>query len=118
MIAPVRLATTEEVEKIRESSDLSNATSVWVWPNESKEPDTVVVRSCMEADPMHFGKDSGNQRKALFGWTLFNMLRSNGVREVYFNVDSEGMEDWIAILEKLGAEKTTLKPQYRFKVNL
>lgn len=118
MIPAVRLATPEEVEKIRETSDLTNATSVWVWPNEGKDSDMAVVRNCLEIDPMHFGKDSGHQRKALWGWTLFNMLRSNGVKEIYFNIDAEGMEDFTSILEKMGASRTTAKPQYRFRMNL
>lgn len=118
MIPGIRLATQEEVEKIKDKADLTPTSAVWTWPNEKGEPDIGVIRQCWEVDPVIFGATSGAQRKALFFWALTNMMRVVGPKEIYFDVDAEGTEDYVAILEKMGAEKTTLKPQYRFKLPL
>jgi len=113
LISPVRLATEEELKSIASTSDLGVNTVVWAWDN-----DKAVIRTAMEIDPVHFAPTSGNQRKALFFWTLLNMVRVTGAREIYFNIDAEGTEDYQNILEKMGAEKTTSKPQYRYKMSL
>ena len=113
MISPIRRATEEEVKQIAETSDLTPASAVWVW-----DSDKAVIRSAVEVDPVHFAETSGKQRKALFFWSLMNMLRASGVPEIYFNIDAEGTENYQNILEKMGAQKTTSKPQYRYKLNL
>ena len=118
MIPGIRLATPEEIEQIKDHADLTPSTRVWAWPNPKGQPDLAVIRNCMEIDPMFFAETSGNQRKALFGWGLFNVIRANGVPEIYCQVDAEGYEDYIEILKKMGAQATTTKPQYRFKVVL
>lgn len=118
MIPFIRKAAKEEVEPIKDKADLTAATEVWVWPNDKSEPDVAVIRQCVELDPVFFAPTSGNSRKAFFAWGLLNMLKATGVGEVYFNVDAEGTEDYVAILEKMGAVKTTAKPQFRFKLGL
>lgn len=118
MIPFIRLANKEELEKIKDKADLTSTCAVWTWPNDRGEPDVAVIRQCVELDPMFFAPTSGNSRKAFFAWGLLNMLRATGVNEVYFDVDAEGFEDYIAILEKMGAVKTTSKPQFRFKLGL
>ena len=118
MIPGIRLATQEEVDKIASKSDLTPTSRVWTWPNEKGDPDLAVIRQCTEVDPIFFGETSGNQRKVLFSWGIFNVLRAMGLTEIYCQVDAEGFEDYIAILEKMGAEKTTTKPQFRFKIPL
>lgn len=72
----------------------------------------------MEIDPVIFAPSSGGQRKAMFFWGLLNMLRGLGHFAVYFDIDAEGTEDYQNVLEKLGARKTTEKPQFRYKMNL
>lgn len=116
MIPGIRLATQEEVDKIKDRADLTPASAVWTWPKDNGEPDMAVIRACTEIDPMFFSPTSNNQRKVMFAWGIFNVLRAMNTREVYFDVDAEGMEDYISLLEKMGAEKTTTKPQFRFKL--
>ena len=118
MIPGIRLATPEEVEKIASSADLTPTSAVWAWPNPKGDTDVAVFRQCTEIDPMFFAETSGSQRRVLFIWALLNMARANGVREVYCDVDAEGFEDYIETLKKMGAEQTTLKPQFRFKMVL
>jgi len=118
MIPFIRVATKEEVEPIQEKADLTPSTQVWAWLNDKGEPDLAVIRNCMEVDPVFFAKTSGNSRKAFFFWGICNMIKAGGASEIYFDVDAEGSQEYIAILEKMGAVKTTEKPQYRFKLGL
>ena len=118
MIPGIRLATPEEVEGVKDHSDLTPLSQVWVWPNEKGTPDIAVLRNCLETDPVIFGETSGGQRKALFYWSLCNMLRASGRGEVYFSIDADSPQEYIDILKKMGGEQTTEKPQLRFKVIL
>lgn len=114
----IRPATEEEVKPIAEGADLTGSTVVWAWPNEKGVCDLAVLRQCMEIDPLHFLGSSGTQRKLMFIWAMCNMLKASGTREIYFNVDVEGGEEWIKFLAKLGASRLNAKPQFRFKLAL
>lgn len=118
MIPFIRPASEEEVEKIKPTADLTASSAVWSWPSDKGDSDIAVLRQCMEIDPVNFGASAGKQRKHMFFWALCNMLKATGAREIYFNIDAEGSEDYTAVLEKMGATKTTIKPQFRFKLAL
>lgn len=118
MIPFIRPGTPEEVEEIRSKSDLTATSAVWSWPNEKSSPDIAVIRQCLEIDPVHFSASSSPHRKAFFFWGLCNMLKATGTREIYFNIDAEGSEEYSAVLEKMGAHRTTDKPQLRFKLEV
>lgn len=113
MISPIKLATQEQVKEIEAKSDLGPTTQVWAW-----DRDLAVFRVAPEIDPVHFAPTSGSQRKALFFWGLCNMLRAAGHPAVYFDIDAENTEDYQAVLEKMGAVKTTNRPQFRYKMGL
>lgn len=116
MIPFIRNASENEINSIKDRADLTASSSVWCWPDDKGEVDSAVIRQCVEIDPVFFAPTSGNSRKMFFFWGLVNMLKANGAREVYFDIDAEGSEQYVNILEKLGATKTTAKPQYRFKL--
>jgi len=118
MIEFFRVANAEEVAKIRDTSDLTPTSTVWAWPNDKGEADIGVIRGCTELDPVHFAPGSGNQRKALFFWSVVNMLKASGSNEIYFNIDADAPDEYKNILEKLGAKPTTDKPQIRYKLTL
>jgi hypothetical protein len=118
MLPYIRPATEEEVKPIAEGADLTGSTAVWAWPNEKGVCDLAVLRNCMEIDPVHFFGSQSTQRKMLFFWAACNMLKASGTREVYFNVDAEGSEEYVQFLEKLGASRLNAKPQFRFKLAL
>src|SRR5690242_13047709 len=115
MIPFIRVASKEEVESVQERADLTPTSRVWAWPNDKGQPDLAVIRQCTEVDPVFFATTSGNSRKAFFFWGVLNMLKAQGVEEVYFDIDAEGTEEYRSILEKMGARTTTAKPQYRYK---
>lgn len=108
-IAPIRLATPEEIQKIAETSDLTNASSVIAF-----EKAYAVVRKLLEVDPMHFEEGTPAYKKSLFIWGVENLLRLNGVPEFYFNVHVSDV-DWIKTLEEFGAVRTSTEPEYRYK---
>lgn len=116
MLPPIRLATPEEISKIAKISDLTASSSVWAFPdnNPEKEPILGVIRQCYEVDPIHFPEGTSDQRKVLYAWGIFNILRSMNVPEIYFNVGIS-QEQYIKVLEKLGAENLNTEPQFRFK---
>lgn len=114
----IRTATPEEIEEIKSKSDLTPTSTVWAWPNERGSADLGVIRSCTELDPVFFSPESGSQRKALFFWAASNIIKAMGSHEIYFNIDADAPEEYKNVLNKLGAEPTTSKPQIRYKLSL
>lgn len=114
MIEPIRLATQEEIDRIKETADLSLGTSVWAF-GQGEKADFAVLRSCWELDPLIC--HNGNQRKAIFVWGIENMLRALNVPQYYFNLDPEDTS-WIETVKKWGAEQVSRKPDLRFKKEL
>lgn len=110
---PIRLATKEEIEAIREQADLTPGSTVW-----RMGEITGVVRPVMELDPVFYG-EAGEQKKLLFVWGVENMLRATGAPAYYFNVPAkEEFDRYRTIVKKWGAEQTSPEPEYRFKKEL
>ena len=116
-LEPIRPASPEEIESIKKHADLTANSSVLVFENKSGEPDIAVIRYAVEMDPVFFGKDTSNRRKAAFIWGLQNILRNMGIREYYFMCDPANTE-WIKTVKEWGAEETTEQPELRFRKNL
>lgn len=106
----IRLATQEEMEAIKDKSDLSLATSVVTFGGK----DYAVFRSCFEIDPMIFDENSDGRRKRLFAMNLETALRLQGIREYYFNVRVED-EAFRQVVEHMGATPTSMAPEIRYK---
>lgn len=106
----IRVATSEEIEKIAEKSDLSTATSVVTFGGK----DFAVLRNCFELDPIFFAEDSTDRRKMLFTMNLETALRLQGIKEIYFNVQVSN-EAFRKVVETSGATPTSLEPEIRYK---
>lgn len=106
----IRKATPEEIEKIKDTSDLTAASDVVTFGGK----DFAVLRTCMEIDPMYFAETSNVQRRMIFQMNLETMLRFQGVQEIYFNVPVAD-ETYIKALETWGAKPTSREPELRFK---
>ncbi len=99
----IRPATPEEVDSIRETSDLGPGCLVVAMDNTKGPADLAVLRQVWEIDPLH--AVSGGARKAAFIWGLEAALRLQGVPFYYFQVGAAGDEgDWRKVVEKWGAE--------------
>ena len=101
----IRLATSEEVEKLKEVTDLATAQSVVV-----QGKGCAVLRTRLEADPIVFQPDANPSERAVFMFALFNGLAMSGAPEVYFSFP----ETLPAGLERLGLAPVNPK-DLRFK---
>ena len=112
----IRLASSEEIEKIREGADLEFATAIFAFPHKDGEPDIAVLRNVLELDPVIFSDKTGDQRKAYFITTLETHLRLTGLRGYYFNIHAdEASTRWRQTVEKWGAKATSTAPEIRYK---
>lgn len=107
----VRLATAEEIETMREHSDLEFATAVYAMGDAR-----ATFRMAPELDPVDFANLPVNGRRYLIS-TLEAHMRLSGLKAYYFNVPaSEEFDHYREIVEKWGAVKTGASgPEFRYK---
>lgn len=106
----IRLATPEEVQQIKEFSDLTPTSTVITFGGK----DFAVLRQVWELDPVIFDKDTTDRRKLFFLTNLETAARLQGMNELYFNIhDSD--ETWKSVAQSWGAEPTSTAPEIRFK---
>lgn len=106
----IRHATQEEVDSIKDKSDLSTATSVVTFGGK----DFAVYRLAPELDPVIFGEETTDKRKLLFLMNLETALRLQGVKEIYFNVRADD-EVYQKVIKNWGAQEVSVTPEIRFK---
>ena len=111
----IRLATPEEVESIREGSDVTPASSAFAFENATgSRPDFAVFRLAQELDPVIFAPETGDRRKLTFIWALENGMRMQGnIPGYYFNI-AVADENWQHIVEHHGAIRVSGQPEYRY----
>lgn len=108
----VRLATETEVATIRDTSVITDRSSVFAFGE--TDPDLAVFRYVMELDPVYFAATSDNRRKATFIWALENGLRMMGTVPHYaFSVKADDLA-WQKIVENWGAERISPSPEFRY----
>jgi len=110
----IRVATPEEIETIREKSDLMpNRTTVFALDADTGTPDLAVVRECFETNPVVYGSATNDHRRARFLWALEERLLGAGIDRYYFQIDS-GNEHYCKVAEAWGAERVSPIPEYRY----
>ncbi len=114
MLKHIRIATKEEVEQLRETSDYTRECVVYAMDQNADAPDFVVVRHVIEADPVYFGKNTNDVQKAKFIWALEERLAGGGVDQYFFNVKASD-ERWQKVIKTWGAEQLSPFPEIRFK---
>ena len=102
----IRLATPEEIEEIKATSDLVAGSAVV-----SFGPDRAVLKNIVELDPMYC---ENPRRKLVLTTHLETYLRLTGVPQYYFNIAADDTE-WQEIVKKFGAEQVSRGPELRFK---
>jgi hypothetical protein len=105
----IKLATPEQVENIKATSDLNPESAVL-----SFRDNLAVVKKVTELDPIFYGPDETRQHKMLFAWGIENWLRLNGVPAYYFHV-SAADETWQKNVETFGAIRCETEPQIHYK---
>lgn len=113
MIKHIRQATVEEIEKIRDKSDLMPGhTQILAMDSDSGGADIAVVRNCFEINPIIFGEGVSDRRKLLFLHLLEERMLGAGVDRYYSQVPAADTH-YKAVLEKLGFEQISPTPEYR-----
>lgn len=112
MIAPIRLATEEEISAIASKADLTPLARVMAFEN-----NLVVIKPTVEVDPIFFDPAAPRHKRALMLWGVEQILRFQGSTEYYFNVSTDNTE-FIEDVIKMGCENTSPTPEFRFKKKL
>lgn len=107
----IKLATPEQVERIKPTADFVPTSTVLAMGE-----DLAVVKQVIELDPVYFAEGSSGSRKAMFIWGIENWMRLTGVPVYYFNI-AEGPENeqWRQVVKTHGAEQVSPGPELRWK---
>ena len=109
-----RLATAEEVEAIKDKADLlPGHTQVLALDAEKGTPDLAVVRQCVELNPVIYGSETTDARRARFLYGLEERFLGAGVDRYYFQIDASQAE-YIKTIKHWGAEQVSPQPELRF----
>jgi hypothetical protein len=110
----IRMATVEEVDGIRDRADLiPDNTWVLAMDAERGTPDLAVVKRCVEVNPVIYGTETNDIRRARFLYALEERLLTVGADRYYFQVDAT-KEDYIKTVKHWGAEQISPLPEFRF----
>ena len=112
----VRLATQEEVEKIKPVSDLDEHCVVFSL-DAHNGTGVAVRRICQEIDPMVCPDEWNTKLRAMFVRDLETVMAAQGVKCYYFNVAAAD-EQWQSVVKNWGAEQVSIAPVLRFKRTL
>lgn len=105
----IKLATPEQIERIRATSDLPTIGAVLAMGD-----DLAVVKQVTELDPVYFAETSTTSRRLMFIWGIENYLRLTGVDRYYFDVPTDN-ETWRHNVETHGAEQLSTGAVYKYK---
>ena len=108
----IKLATPEQVERIRAESNLSDSSRVLAMGE-----DLAVLQQVTEVDPVFFAEGTSNSRKLMFIWGIENFLRLIGTRQYAFNIHAKD-EAWQRVVETHGARTISTEPELRFVKDL
>lgn len=105
----IKLATPEQIEKIRATADLPTIGAVLAMGE-----DLAVIKQVTELDPVYFAETSNTSRRLMFIWGIENYLRLTGVDRYYFDVPVDA-ETWRHNVETHGAEQLSTGAVYHYK---
>jgi hypothetical protein len=118
MFRQLRAAKPEEIESIKDKSDLTPE-SIVLALDTPKGPILGVVRVVTELDPVYFPEGLDTRWKTTFLRDAQTFMTAKGFDSYYFNIDADDAnEDWRAFQEKWGAVKVFEVPTYRYKTSL
>lgn len=113
MIKHIRQATEEEINKIRDSSDLMPGhTQVFALDSDAGGADIAVVRNCVEVNPVIYAEGTNDVRRARFLYALEERLLGAGIDRYYFQLKADD-EHYIKVVKSWGAEQVSPHPELR-----
>ena len=107
----IRLATAEELEALKDTSDLQFAQQVYAYKSAR-----AVYRLAPELDPVDYADLSNNEKRS-FIYAIETHLRLSGIPAYYFNVSaSDDFAKYRGVVENWGAVPTGASgPEIRYK---
>lgn len=109
----LRVATPEEIEEIKLSSDLDPTCAVMAL-NTAAGVAKCVIRLAVEVDPVYFPEGFPDRLKAVFMRDVETHLAAKGALSYYFNIDAED-STWQTVVKSWGSEQVSKQPELRFK---
>lgn len=114
LIPHIRLATKDEIDKVKEKSDpVLGHTQFLALDSDTGGVDIAVVRNCFEVNPIIYAEGTNDIRRAKFLWGLEERLLGAGIDRYYFQIDSS-KEHYIKTVKHWGAEQVSEVPEFRF----
>ena len=107
----IRLATIEEIDTIKDKSNLNSRSTVW-----QLEGMLGVCKVVNELDPV-FLNGASTKQFCKFVWGLEYIMKGAGWDSYHFNVKAEDRE-YNELIQEFGGERVSMQPDYRYKVNL
>lgn len=109
----IRLATAEEIEAIRDKSDLlPGGTRVLALDNDKGQADIAVVRNCYELNPVIYAEGTTDPRRARFLYALEERFLGAGIDRYYTQIPA-GDEEYIKAAQHWGFERVSPAPEIR-----
>jgi len=109
----IRVATEEEVNKIRDKSDLMPGyTQVLALDNDKGSADLAVVRNCYELNPVIYAEGTNDLRRARFLYSLEERFLGAGVDRYYFMLQADDAH-YIKVAKSWGAEQVSPHAEVR-----
>lgn len=106
----IKLATPEQVARIKDEVDFTPSTAVLAMGE-----DLAVIKQVTELDPAFFEPTSSTSRRLMFIWGIENWLRLTGTSSYFFNVlADEESASWRKVVETHGAKPRSRAPEIRY----
>ncbi len=109
----IRLATAEEIESIKDKSDLDVGCNVFAL-DIGKGTGFAIRRVCTEINPMISPESWDLRPRLMFIRDLETVMAAQGATHYYFNVAAEDVE-WQENVKHWGAEQVSESLELRFK---
>lgn len=109
MLNHIKLATPEQVNAIKDNSDLMpGGTQVL-----ELDGTIAVIRTPVEVNPVHWAKDINDVKRGKFIWGLEERLLGAGIDRYYVQIDAKD-ERWQKVIKGWGFEQVSPIPELRF----
>lgn len=109
----IRMASQEEVEKLRPTSDITNDSLVLALDTQAGTC-TAVIRPVVEVDPVYFPDGFPDKLKVIFMRDVETYISAKGIPAYYFNIH-ESDSQWQEVSKSWGAQEISTESERRFK---
>lgn len=113
MIKHIRIATAEEIDKIRDKSDLMPGhTQILALDSDAGGADLAVVRNCVEINPVIYAEGTNDVRRSRFLYALEERLLGAGIDRYYTQIPAADGH-YLKVAKNWGFEEVSTSPEIR-----